>query len=122
MPDNRKRRLAGEFRKILSEIIHTEIKDPRLSGLCSITDVEITKDLKFAKVKVSVLGTEEEKKSALDTLKRASGYVRKVLAENMSIRRVPELLFVGDDSIEYSIHISKVIEDMHKQSEAKNEQ
>jgi ribosome-binding factor A len=121
MPDNRKRRLAGEFRKILSDIIRTEIKDPRLSGLCSITDVEITKDLKFAKVKVSVLGTEEERKSALDTLKRASGYIRKVLAENLTVRRVPELLFVGDDSIEYSIHISKVIEDMHKQSEANDE-
>lgn len=121
MPDNRKPRLAGEFRRILSDIIRTEIKDPRLSGLCSITGVEITKDLKFAKVKVSVLGTEEEKKSALDTLKRASGYIRKVLSESMSIRRVPELVFVGDDSIEYSIHISKVIEDMHRQKEPGHE-
>ncbi len=121
MPDNRKQRLAGEFIKVLSDIIRTEIKDPRLSGLCSITDVEITKDLKFAKVKVSVLGSEEEKKSALDTLKRASGYIRKMLAENMPIRRVPELIFEGDNSIEYSIHISKVIEDMHRQKEAGHE-
>ncbi|MDP2891867.1 MAG: 30S ribosome-binding factor RbfA [Bacillota bacterium] len=122
MSDKRTERLAGEFRRIISDIIHSELKDPRLTGMSSIVDVMLTRDLNHAKIRVSVMGSPEEKKSAMAVLLSASGFIRSKLAARVRVRRVPELHFVLDDSIEYSIHISRLLESVAKEkTEEKNE-
>lgn len=83
----------------------------------SVTLVKATKDLKFAKVYVSIFGSEEEKKNAIDGLKSAAGYIRREVGHRMKIRNTPELIFELDDSIERGAYISKLIDDTLKKSE-----
>ena len=103
-------RIAEEIKKVISEMIQSELKDPRVKGLISITKVTITKDLKFCKVYVSVMGADKEE--VLQGIKSGAGYMRKELGNRVQIRILPELQFVIDDSIEYGAHIDKVIRDI----------
>ena len=103
-------RIAEEIKKVISEMIQNELKDPRVKGLISITKVTITKDLKFCKVYVSVMGADKEE--VLQGIKSGAGYMRKELGNRVQIRILPELQFVIDDSIEYGAHIDKVIRDI----------
>lgn len=86
-----------------------ELKDPRLAGLTTVTEVRMTPDLKQAKVYVSVLGTPAEQASALKALHSAAGFVRHELSERLQIRRAPELFFVLDRSEEYAQRIDELI-------------
>ncbi len=105
-------RLNEEVKKTISEIIR-ELKDPRLSAMTTITQVEITNDLKHAKVRVSVYdGDEEVRKASVDALNHASGFIARELGHRMQIRRLPMLKFLLDTSIEYSVHISKVLNNL----------
>ena len=103
-------RIAEEIKKVISEMIQSELKDPRVKGLISITKVTITKDLKFCKIYVSVMGADKEE--VLQGIKSGAGYMRKELGNRVQIRILPELQFVIDDSIEYGAHIDKVIRDI----------
>ena len=103
-------RIAEEIKKVISEMIQSELKDPRVKGLISITKVTITKDLKFCKVYVSVMGADKEE--VIQGIKSGAGYMRKELGNRVQIRILPELQFVIDDSIEYGAHIDKVIRDI----------
>ncbi|MBI2907249.1 MAG: 30S ribosome-binding factor RbfA [Chloroflexi bacterium] len=96
----RTERLNELIRSEISDLILREIKDPRLSGLLTITQVDISVDLRHAKVFVSIMGTEEEKKEALRGLEAASGFFRRQLRDRLTLRRIPELSFHRDDSIE----------------------
>ena len=107
-------RLGAEFKKVLSEVIRDCVKDPRLSGLCSVTNVEITKDLKHAKVFISVYDDAAGKEDSIAVLNAASGVIAHEMNCRIKMRRIPQLHFVLDDSIEYSVHISKVIDDINK--------
>jgi ribosome-binding factor A len=107
-------RLNAEFKRVLSEAIR-ELKDPRLSQMCSITNVEITKDLKHAKVCVSVYDEEEKRAESIEVLQRAQGTLAKRVNQLLRIRRVPMMHFELDDSIEYSVHISKLINELNAQ-------
>ncbi|HZK69939.1 MAG TPA: 30S ribosome-binding factor RbfA [Clostridia bacterium] len=107
-------RISEEFKKELSDIIQKELKDPRLPQMVSVTLVEVTKDLKHAKVYISVFGSDEEHKNAMIALKSASGFLRKEIGSRINLRNTPELHFVIDDSIEQSIYISKLIDDTLK--------
>lgn len=101
-------RISEELRRELDAIIREEINDPRVDGTWSITRAEVTGDLRYAKVYVSVL--EEEKRDKLmEALKNAKGYLRRALGRRMIIRSAPELIFVSDQNIEYSVHIAKVL-------------
>ena len=101
-------RISEEVRRELDAIIREEINDPRVDGTWSITRVEVTGDLRFAKIHVSVL--EDEKREPLMTaLKNAKGYLRRALGKRMIIRTSPELIFVSDKNIEYGVHIAKVL-------------
>ncbi|NLG88322.1 MAG: 30S ribosome-binding factor RbfA [Clostridiaceae bacterium] len=103
-------RIAGEIQKEISDIIRTGIKDPRLPDLVSVTGVRVTKDLRYAKIYISVLGDEQKRTDAINALKHAAGFVRRELGKRIKIRYTPELIFEPDDSIEQGIHIGKLIE------------
>lgn len=103
-------RIAEEIRKVISEMIQNELKDPRVKGLISVTKVLLTKDLKFCKIYISVMGADKEE--VLQGVKSGAGYMRKELGNRVQIRILPELQFVIDDSIEYGAHIDKVIRDI----------
>lgn len=107
-------RLTEDFKRELSAIFR-KIKDPRLSSMISVVSVEITKDLKYAKIYVSVMGTEEERKDTMTALKSATGFVKREIGANLKIRAVPDLQFILDRSVDYGVHISELINKIHKE-------
>lgn len=114
----RPERVASEMREHISRIISEEIKDPRI-GFITVTKVEVTPDLRSAKILFSSLGGNEEKEGALEGLNSASGYIRKLLGERMRFKFIPELLFRLDESAEYVIHLNKIFDKIHKEKENK---
>ena len=109
-------RINGEVKKELSVLITREIKDPRINPLTSVLDVEVAPDLKTAKVYVSVMGDDESRKTTLQGLKSASPFMRSQLARNLNLRNTPELTFIMDNSIEYGINMSKLIDELNSKS------
>ncbi|MFV0343707.1 MAG: 30S ribosome-binding factor RbfA [Anaerocolumna sp.] len=107
-------RINGEVQKELSMLINREIKDPRINPMTSIVAVEVAPDLKHAKVYVSVLGDVESQKSTLAGLKSAAPYLRSQLAKSINLRNTPELIFVMDQSIEYGVNMSHLINEVNK--------
>ena len=105
-------RINGEVQRELSNIIREEIKDPRIGIMTSVTAVEVTPDLKYCKAYISVLGDEKAKADTLAGLKSASGFIRRQLAKTINLRNTPELTFVIDESIEYGVRMSKLIDDV----------
>ena len=107
-------RINGEVLRELSNIIRGEIKDPRINPMTSVVAVEVAPDLKTAKAYISVLGDEESQKNTLAGLKSAEGYIRRELARNINLRNTPQITFVLDQSIEYGVKMSKIINDVTK--------
>ena len=101
-------RISEEVRRELDAIIRGEINDPRVSGTWSITRAEVTGDLRYAKIHVSVL-EEDKRDDLIAALKNAKGYLRRALGKRMIIRTSPELIFISDKNIEYGAHIAKVL-------------
>lgn len=118
MSVDRLSKLSEQIKKEISSIIQNEIKDPRVPMLTSVVNVEVTKDLRYGKVFVSVFGDEEKKTKCIEGLKSASGYIRKEVGSRMNIRYIPELIFEIDRSIEYGMHIDKVIKEMKKNNDS----
>ena len=111
-------RINGEVLRELCNIIRGEIKDPRINPMTSVVAVEVAPDLKTCKAYISVLGDEESQANTLAGLKSAEGYIRSKLAKNINLRNTPQLLFVLDQSIEYGVNMSKLIDDVNsKQGE-----
>ncbi len=118
-------RISEEMKKEISSIIQNELKDPRLPKMISVMSADVTKDLRHAKVFVSVYGSQEEKDHALEALKSASGFIRREVGHRMQLRYTPEMHFEIDNSIEHGAYISKLIIDTMKdshESEMKEEQ
>lgn len=115
-------RINMEVQRELSEIIRSGIKDPRIHPMTSVVSVEVTPDLKYCKAYISVLGGEEAGKSTIAGLKSAEGYVRRELARRINLRNTPELKFILDQSIEYGVNMSKLIDevtkDLHREEES----
>jgi ribosome-binding factor A len=109
-------RINGEVQKVLSTLISREIKDPRINPMTSVVSVEVAPDLKSAKVYISVLGDEESKESTLRGLRSAASFMRGQLARTLNLRNTPELTFINDNSIEYGVHMSKLIDEVNKNS------
>ena len=105
-------RINGEVLKELSNIIRGEIKDPRINPMTSVVSVEVAPDLKTCKAFISVLGNEEAKENTIKGLTSAEGYIRRQLARNLNLRNTPEIRFILDESIEYGVHMSKLIDDV----------
>ena len=111
MPSHNLERTNDDIQRVLSAHLR-EIKDPRVQqGLISVTRVETTGDLRYAKVWLSVLGLENEKEFKKG-LKSASGWLRRELANSLSLRYTPELVFEIDRSIEYGAHINQMLRDL----------
>ena len=108
-------RINEEVKKEISDIIRTEIKDPRLTAMISVVDVNVTKDLRYAKVFVSIFGKdEEEKNNTFTALKNASGYIRKEIGIRINLRHNPQIIFELDDSISYGMRIEELIHEVNK--------
>ncbi|MEG1441659.1 MAG: 30S ribosome-binding factor RbfA [Oscillospiraceae bacterium] len=105
---NRIDRISEEVKKELSAVIR-DIKDPRLPNMISVVAVSVTKDLKFAKAHISILGDEKVKKDGMAALKSASGFIRKEIGHRINLRNTPEFTFIEDDGIEYGSHINEIL-------------
>ena len=114
-------RINGEVQKVLSEIIRGEIKDPRISPLTSVVSVSVDPDLKTCKAFISVLGNQEAQANTMAGLMSAVGYVRRQLAKELNLRNTPEITFVLDQSIEYGVNMSKMIDDVVSKDGASEE-
>ena len=121
MSENRVRRVAEQIKKDVSQIIGEQIKDPRIAGITSVTEVQLTRDLRYASVYVSIYGCESEKEETLQTLTRASGYIRSEVGKRVRLRYVPEINFFIDNSIEYGVHIENVIKSLKKEENNDND-
>ena len=118
MTVNRIDKISEEVKREIGRIIQEDLKDPRLPMMVSVTHAKVTKDLKYATIYISVLGSEEQKKDAILALKSASGFIRHELGQNVKLRLIPEIIFKLDDSIEHSFYISKLIDEkIHKNQE-----
>lgn len=115
MATERMDRISEEVKKELSNIIQNEIKDPRVTGIISVTKVVISKDLKYAKAYISVLGGIPE--DTIKGLKSAAGFIRKEVSERVKLRATPEFSFELDNSIEYGVHISNLIRQVSTEQE-----
>jgi ribosome-binding factor A len=105
-------RINGEVQRELSLIISREIKDPRINPMTSVVAVEVAPDLKTCKAYISVLGDEQSQQDTLAGLKSATGYIRRELARTINLRNTPEIRFVLDQSIEYGVNMSKLIDNV----------
>ena len=103
-------RINGEVQRVLAEIIRGGLKDPRISPWTSVVAVEVAPDLKSCKAWISVLGDEEVRKSTLQGLKSAEGFIRRELACTINLRNTPDITFVMDQSIEYGVNMSHKID------------
>ena len=110
-------RINGEVLKELSNIIRSEIKDPRINPMTSVVSVEVAPDLKTCKAYISVLGDEKSQQDTIAGLKSAEGYIRRELARTVNLRNTPEIKFILDQSIEYGINMSKRIDEVTKKDD-----
>ena len=115
-------RINGEVQKELSTIIRNEIKDPRIHPMTSVMAVEVAPDLKTCKAYISVLGNAEAKETTIQGLSRAEGYIRRELARNLNLRNTPEIRFILDESIEYGVNMSKLIDDVTRRDASHEKQ
>ncbi|MBR6252413.1 MAG: 30S ribosome-binding factor RbfA [Clostridia bacterium] len=108
----RAERVEEEIKKIVGKLIDNGIKDPRVNGLISVTKVEVSKDMKYCKIYVSMLGT-KDKEEALKGLDSAKGVVRKEIGDKIRTFNTPEVKFIYDDSMEYGQHIDNIISSLN---------
>ena len=113
-------RINMEVQRELGVIIR-ELKDPRIAMMTTVVAVEVATDLKTAKVFISVLGDDKAKEDTMEGLKSAKGFIRKELAHTINLRNTPELEFVYDESIEYGMKLSKMIDDLHVDSDVESD-
>ncbi|MBQ8884848.1 MAG: 30S ribosome-binding factor RbfA [Clostridia bacterium] len=124
MKVSRTSRLNGEYRKEISEIIRTKLKDrvPQLKGLISVTEADVAPDLKTAKIYVSIYGVDEtEKQKTFDALQNSAGFIRRELAAVMRMRTVPALTFLLDGSMAYGSKMDELFKKIHVDAPAEDE-
>ena len=113
-------RVNGEVMRVLAEVIRSEINDPRINPMTSVVAVEVAPDLKTCKAWISVLGNEESQKDTLAGLKSAEGYIRNQLARKINLRNTPEIRFIIDQSIEYGVNMSRMIDEVNRADDEKH--
>ena len=115
-------RINAEVQKELSNIIRSGIKDPRVSPWTSVVAVEVAPDLKTCKAYISVLGNEAAVEDTIAGLKSASAYIRRQLAASVNLRNTPEIHFIADQSIEYGVRMSHLIDEVTQHESAQEEE
>ena len=118
---NRMIRINDEIQKEISEIIRSDLKDPRIGVITSVLKVDTTNDLKYCKVYISVLGDDAKKEEVISVLKNASGFIRSLIANRINLRLTPEFKFILDDSLEYSFKIDGIIRSINEGHESKGD-
>lgn len=121
MAKYRNGRINEEMKKEISYIIQNKIRDPRLDAMISVTRVEVTKDLRYAKVYVSIFGKQEQKDLAFDILKKSSAFIRREVGHTINLRYTPEIILELDGSIEHGMHIDALLEKIKESSKNDNE-
>lgn len=109
MSKYRNGRINEEMKREISNIIRNDIKDPRLTAMTSVTRVEVTRDLSYAKVYVSLYGNTKSKNETLEALKNSSGFIRREVGHRIRLRTTPEIIVELDDSIEHGMHIDEIL-------------
>ena len=110
-------RVNNLLRREISELIQREVKDPRLGAFVTVTEVDTSTDLKYAKVFVSCISGKQEEQNTLKVLNAAAGFLRTELAKNLRLRRIPELSFYWDDSIEHGDRVLRLIDQVSSEQE-----
>ncbi|HAA38211.1 MAG TPA: 30S ribosome-binding factor RbfA [Firmicutes bacterium] len=114
MSQQRAHRVAEEIKREISSILRDEVKDPRVSGMISVTGVDVTRDFSHAKVYLSIFGSDEEQQGTLAALEKATGFIRSLIGRRVRLRHTPEITFHLDRSIAYGAHINEVLRKMKK--------
>ena len=115
MPYRRRRRVSELLKEELGELLERKVSDPRL-GLVTITRVETSPDLRHSRVYVSSLGNAEEREKALTALTKATGFLRRELAARLSLRYIPELTFLLDNSLLYSQRVQELLDQIEAET------
>ena len=116
MPGRRTDRVSALIQRELSDIIQRELKDPRV-GFCTISQVQVSTDLRYADVKVSVVGDKQQKRKSITGLKSAAGFLRREVVQRIGLRHAPELRFELDDSVDQLMRIDRLLKRIHTQEE-----
>ncbi|MCY4401390.1 MAG: 30S ribosome-binding factor RbfA [Candidatus Poribacteria bacterium] len=117
MKDNRRQdRVSALIQRELSEVIQREVKDPRVA-FCTVTHTEVSPDLKYVDVKVSVIGGAEQKENTLIGLKSAAGFLRREISRRLSLRYSPEIRFILDDSVDHLMKIDGLLKEIDSEDE-----
>lgn len=117
----RPEKVAHLMRREIADILENRLRDPRLGSTVTVTDVQVTQDLSFARVYVTVLGDEAARAQALETLARASGFVRREIGGRLDLREVPEIRFVYDDSLDRGHRVEDLLRRIEKGEPAPDE-
>jgi ribosome-binding factor A len=117
MATHRKERTAERLQEILARVVREELRDPRL-GFTTITGVRVSPDLEHAVVYVSRIGTDPERREAIEALRRAGGYLRRALAREAGLRHTPFLRFEEDRSMERGARIEAILDDLHREGDS----
>lgn len=112
--------MGEELRKAVSIMILNEIKDPRISPVTSVTHVDVTKDLRYAKMYISVMGTQKEKEDTLEGLNSAKGYIRREMGQRVKMRYTPEPIFELDESLDEGMKINSILREINEKSNSGN--
>ncbi|MBS3810244.1 MAG: 30S ribosome-binding factor RbfA [Halanaerobiales bacterium] len=117
----RVRRMSQLLKEEISDILLKEIKDPRI-GFISVTKIKVSNDLKHAKVMVSIIGSEQEKKETMEGLHQASNFIQKLVGERLTTFHTPKIIFRYDNSIEQGVHISHLIDEVIEEDEKRKDE
>ena len=110
----RPEKVAHLMRREVAEILQTRLRDPRVSAMVSVTDVEVTHDLSCARVFVSIMGSPPEREVTMQALVHAAGFVRHELSPRLGLREVPEIRFVHDESLERGARVEELLKRLHE--------
>lgn len=122
MPVKRTDRLNSLLKEVISEVIFREVKNPHVNELLTVTRVEITKDLHYAKVYVSVIGTEQQKRDTIGALQSAAGFIAVNSSKKVTMRYFPTLTFILDESVDKQLRIEKLLHQISEEKKARPEE
>jgi ribosome-binding factor A len=111
---NRSERVRKAIIREVSDLLHRGLKDPRISGIVSVTDVELSADCRYAKIFVSIFGNQEEQDNTMEGLECSSGFIRSEISKRINMRFAPEISFKMDDSLERGSRVTSIIDKISK--------
>ncbi len=120
MSKQRKEKLQEQLKQEVSDILQNEIKDPGI-GFVTVTSVNLSGDYRHAKIFVSIFDNKEKQEETMQTLEKATGFIRSEVAKRVKLRHIPELVFIFDESIEHGDHINKLLKELRQGNDNNNE-